>query len=98
VEKMTTDEMEVRDASGSLSVYTQRLKPWQISPIFTGCYIMCIGVMKERVRHEGVAMVPHVVKDLSDEREVREAMWRWELDDVQRVDAERERDWQTSHK
>ena len=62
--------------------------------------MLCIGVLRQRrpasdsaAGGASVYFQPHVLKELSSEREVRESLWAWELQDMRQLDDDRERHW-----
>ena len=88
--------LDVDDASGGgrlLRVVLRRLPAYQTAQLYVGSYIMCIGVVRERKTEVGVAMLAHVCKVLTDARAVRRPLWQFEVEDMQRLDNSRQRQW-----
>ena len=76
-----------------LRVVLRRLPAYQTAALDVGSYVMCVGVVRERRTEAGVAMLAHVCKVMTEAQAVRRSLWQFELDDMQRVDSSRQRQW-----
>ena len=88
--------LDVDDGSSSgppLRVVLKRLPAYQTAQLYVGSYVMCVGVVRERRTEPGVAMLAHVCKVMTDVRTVRQPLWQFELDDMQKLDSSRQKQW-----
>jgi len=95
IQEMKDQELLISDVddphlNSPLLVSLRRLPDHQLETIGIGSYSMIIGTVKERRSSTGVAMLAHSIKDLSLEFELRREMWKWELEDQQQLDQQRE--------
>ena len=97
--------MLVDDGTGVLTVWTHRLALWELEPVYAGgatgrgSYVLVRGrrVQGEAEGGAGRAvwgLLATAMKELSAEREVREAMWRVEVEEQRDTDEERLREWE----
>ena len=88
--------LDVDDGSSggrALRVVLRRLPAYQTTHLYVGSYILCIGVVKERKTEVGVAMLAHVCKVMTDVRAIRQPLWQFEIEDMQKLDGSRHRQW-----